>query len=1185
MQRRELGREGRCNGSSFSSSLLFSSVCADEPIEVFLVTHSHDDVGWLVPWEDYYTSEVRSILNTVMEALKDHPERKYNQVEVAFFRRWWSEITPSQKAIAKKIISRGQIEFNIGGIAMNDEACPTYYEEINQMTDGADWLFQNFGVKPKANWHIDPFGHSAATASLWAQMGFSSWGLNRIPYTIKNDMKSKKGLEFVWRGSSTLGSQSQIFAHVMDSHYSTPGEMNLPVDGNFDVAKRAQDTIAMLKMRSTWYKHKKLLIPFGDDFTHQQAVQDYNNMDRLINYINANTSSNGIKIKYAFLSEYIQAVHDLNIDWDVFTGDFFPYNDSPSAFWSGYYSSRPWFKRYLRQCDALLASAEILLLQAKYAKNDFANADAQIDHLRMATARATHHDAVSGTEKVPTQTDYIQSLDNGVAATKQVLSGILSKFSSSPSIEKVKASRSRYAVQNPLAWNRNQVVSVISYSKNAVVLDSKGNKVQSQMNPVPSYSKVGAPYRLYFQVNLAPLSTSFFTINWTNATTDPNVKISSSPSSVSNNYISLTFDSQSLKLNSVSNVRDQKKVTANLDYIQYYSGLRFMGQPSGNYIFRPITDSLSNVGSSSSQRKTSDIPLSGTYSNNPFVFPIAYTDSGSLDSTLVNVNQQTNSKVFRAAISRLDLNTGWGDNVEVDFAVFDDFALRNTFPNVNYAVGRTFIPSNGKPVRIQFNTASHSRGSFSKAPVVILSVQSTSVRYIAASLSSVDTSGFSADLKGTDSDSWNSNDGVYLNWFAVDSGNVQTVGQEYLRSGVVSLNANPNGNAFSQRISHMDACREGLVLATVQSGTSNKGYVFAVNLNYRDATSFGAVIRKIGNDQKWNAGVSIHYVVLPRLAITEQIASKVNSVLVDGPLVKEVQQTYAQDYGQTFLLYNNGDATTSSHVEIISEVGPLNVQGRELVTRLSTNLNTQGVLYTDDNGLEIMKRTFDRKAQELQAGNLFPMVQRAYLRDESQSTQLVLLSDSTHAVGSFANGQVEVMLHRRTKDDDGRGEADPMNDLTPIRPSLLLTLSGNDQGSVASRYLSLLQNFPPQLIEVSFDGKDYNSKVNSLPPNVNLLTYRTFRGGKLIRLQHIYAKGEHSQLSKPATVDLSLLFPNSTISSLTEMNLNANTPYSQMIKERLVWKTKVGPNPQVPIPINGNILTIQPMEIRTFIAN
>ena len=55
-------------------------------------------------------------------------------------------------------------------------------------------------------------------------------------------MKQKQQLEFIWRGSRSLGAEAQMFTHVMDSHYCTPKGFNwehgvtqdLPVgDGEF----------------------------------------------------------------------------------------------------------------------------------------------------------------------------------------------------------------------------------------------------------------------------------------------------------------------------------------------------------------------------------------------------------------------------------------------------------------------------------------------------------------------------------------------------------------------------------------------------------------------------------------------------------------------------------------------------------------------------------------------------------------------------------------------------------------------------------------------------------------------------------------------------------------------------------------------------------------------------------------
>src|SRR5690349_13691637 len=97
----------------------------------------------------------------------------------------------------------------------------------------------------------------------------------------------------------------------------------------------------MVKTRSQWYRHNKLLLPFGDDFSHREAFNSFVNMDKLIKYVNQHSHEYGVRVQYSFLSDYVNAVNALNLTWPVFEEDFFPYNDNEDAFWSGYYTSRP----------------------------------------------------------------------------------------------------------------------------------------------------------------------------------------------------------------------------------------------------------------------------------------------------------------------------------------------------------------------------------------------------------------------------------------------------------------------------------------------------------------------------------------------------------------------------------------------------------------------------------------------------------------------------------------------------------------------------------------------------------------------------------------------------------------------------------------------------------------------------
>lgn len=47
-----------------------------------------------------------------------------------------------------------------------------YESVIDQMTFGHQFLLEEFGVVPRIGWHVDPFGHSATQASLFAQVDF-----------------------------------------------------------------------------------------------------------------------------------------------------------------------------------------------------------------------------------------------------------------------------------------------------------------------------------------------------------------------------------------------------------------------------------------------------------------------------------------------------------------------------------------------------------------------------------------------------------------------------------------------------------------------------------------------------------------------------------------------------------------------------------------------------------------------------------------------------------------------------------------------------------------------------------------------------------------------------------------------------------------------------------------------------
>jgi len=108
------------------------------------------------------------------------------------------------------------------------------------------------------------------------------------------------------------------------------------------------------------YRGNHMMVPMGCDFTHANARQAFENMDRFINYFNSHTDEN-IVLQYSTPGEYLDALHAQEITWPVKYDDMFPYADNPQDFWTGYFASRMSAKKQVRDAQANLhASGEIL---------------------------------------------------------------------------------------------------------------------------------------------------------------------------------------------------------------------------------------------------------------------------------------------------------------------------------------------------------------------------------------------------------------------------------------------------------------------------------------------------------------------------------------------------------------------------------------------------------------------------------------------------------------------------------------------------------------------------------------------------------------------------------------------------------------------------------------------------------
>ncbi|BAF28356.1 probable alpha-mannosidase At5g13980 [Oryza sativa Japonica Group] len=621
-------------------------------LNVHVVPHTHDDVGWLKTVDQYYVGSnnsiqgacVQNVLDSLVPALLKDENRKFVYVEQAFFQRWWRQQSDMIKDIVKGLISTGRLELINGGMCMHDEATVHYIDMIDQTTLGHRFIKEEFGQIPRIGWQIDPFGHSAVQAYLLGtEVGFDAFYFFRIDYQDRDTRKGTKELEVVWRGSKTFGSSADIFAGIFPKNYEPPpGQFYFEVDDtspivqddpllfDYNVEQRVDDFVAAAIAQANITRTNHVMFTMGTDFKYQYAESWFRQMDKLIHYVNKDGRVNAL---YSTPSIYTDAKHAENVPWPLKTNDFFPYADNPNAYWTGYFTSRPALKRYVRVMSGYYLAAR----QLEFFKGR-SNSDLTTDSLADALALAQHHDAVTGTEKQHVANDYAKRLSIGYTQAEKLVSSSLSCLSQSGSKSHCPSQTTNFEqcpllnitycppsemdlsqgkslvvlVYNSLGWKREDVLRIPVISDSIVVHDSEGREVESQLLPIANASlymrekhvkaylgmlpAAKPKFWLAFPVSVPPLgfNTYFISSGKKSASVSLMSTLHSSQGSENSNMqigqgqLKLQYNAAGA-LSLYSNSKTQVEANFEQKY-KYYIGQDGNGsdpQASGAYIFRP----------------------------------------------------------------------------------------------------------------------------------------------------------------------------------------------------------------------------------------------------------------------------------------------------------------------------------------------------------------------------------------------------------------------------------------------------------------------------------------------------------------------------------------------------------------------------------------------------------------------
>ncbi|XP_077136225.1 epididymis-specific alpha-mannosidase [Ranitomeya variabilis] len=612
---------------------LSGDVTSAKQIQVFVIPHSHMDVGWVYTVQESMHAYAANVYTTVVEELMKAKYRKFIVVEQEFFRLWWDMVAGEvQKQQVHQLVQEGRLEFVIGGQVMHDEAVTAVDDQILQLTEGHGFLYETFGVRPQFSWHVDPFGASAVSPTIFAMSGFNAHLISRIDYDSKSAMQDSKNLQFVWRGSRSLSEKQEIFTHVMDQfRYCTPSylpftnrsgfywngvalfpdpptdgiypNMSLPVTSE-NIQQYAEAMMKNIKTRAAWFRSNDVLWPWGCDKQFFNSSVQFNNMDLLLDYINSDREFE-MSVQYCTLSEYFTSLYNRNMSWEVRgSQDFLPYSSDIFEAWTGFFASRNVLKGIARRASSLLYAGESAFTQylMKHPSGPVCKMWAleQLQALRWAVSEVQHHDGISGTESPKVGDMYMAHLHQGVTGVRKLMKAIITdQFG----YEKTETSKGLIyiTVYNPVAWNVTTYISMALNTSVSEVYDELGQIVPAQ---IQNSSDPGHAFDLYILVVLPGLGYRQYSIKMEN--TEPrketmNVvrqgkfsrKLSGKPKNskkrimpVSNDCYTLWIDLDTNLLVSITDRERNDTVQITQEFLEYHAnGDTGAGPISDNYMF------------------------------------------------------------------------------------------------------------------------------------------------------------------------------------------------------------------------------------------------------------------------------------------------------------------------------------------------------------------------------------------------------------------------------------------------------------------------------------------------------------------------------------------------------------------------------------------------------------------------
>eukprot|EP01114_Cavostelium_apophysatum_P007845 TRINITY_DN2004_c0_g1_i3.p1 TRINITY_DN2004_c0_g1~~TRINITY_DN2004_c0_g1_i3.p1 ORF type:complete len:1212 (-),score=393.06 TRINITY_DN2004_c0_g1_i3:43-3678(-) len=287
-------------------------------------------------------------------------------------------------------------------------------------------------------------------------------------------------------------------------------------------------------------------------------------------------------------------------------------------------------------------------------------------------------------------------------------------------------------------------------------------------------------------------------------------------------------------------------------------------------------------------------------------------------------------------------------------------------------------------------------------------------------------------------------------------------------------------------------------------------------------------------------------------------------IIIKGVLSEEIQIYGASNkYVQTVRLYRYAGPLDEAEeaadpevrlmdrvVEVVHTIGNLDVNS-EFVVRYDTDLNTDGIFYTD-NGIEMRQRQYDQKNPKIEA-NYYPIQSTILLKNAER--EFAVLSRTAMGGSSPHDGTIEMMLHRSCGQDDGRGLSEAMSDSATISVRQWLLSDSTQVLEHERRRLAYYLEHPIRISHSETGASSdywqnnfeatYEPLKDPLPNNVhvqNLKVRDAVSDEVAINFVNFFEHGKERDfsLSKKVDLDLSDVFKDFELKDYREVSITHN---------------------------------------------